>query len=843
MSVPEDTSSLGQRLDEELARAQAEAFLPNLQRWFRFAGVQPGEAVELQALGVEQRGWETTCFAFARSAEAAAILAADMQSDATGVYVIANQLNPAVASRATGGEWHRAKKGGSTTDADIQARRVIFIDLDARRPRGTSATDDEVAATHAVGVSVYALLAGIVGAAALAFAHSGNGRQIYIAVDDEPEGPELSSLVRGILTTLDTLFSNERVHIDPSVSDPKRLCPAFGSMKRKGAEGVKERPHRRTAFVCCEQVKRLGLDELRALLQQLKERVPPGDRQDSGAPATEPRRKEPPQKAKAPAAGQGHPAPDHRGGSAFARANAVSIQHILEWKQLMNGGHPVCPGCREADNGVAIVGNGLKCHHARCTAKGAPTRPGFRTPVDVVAEADGVVPSEAARRILEHFGYPPPRPRPDTDRDDGADWMSGLAWTSPKNGEPSLIACLQNAVTILKNVPEWEGVLGFDEFRCRVVKRRPPPWHRDDAPTTDELIGDWTDGDDARACNWLSRKWELRLGTNVVHEAIEVVGRGASFHPVREYFDTLTWDGVPRLDDMLSTHFGAERTQYARKTVRWWMISAVARVYQPGCKVDHALVLEGGQGKRKSAGLRALSPSDSWYFDSDIPIGDKDAYQLLRGRLIVEFQELDSLRNKDVALIKKFITGTTDIYRPSYGRNTVEIRRQCVFAGTVNESHYLRDTTGNRRFWPIAIGTIDVTRIVADRDQLWAEAYDAFHRGEPWWPETDEEVAMCSDQQAQRLEIDDWVSLIEGWFETWEKRGLARDVVSSAQILREALGFEDKDGRVRPWSMTDQHRVAAILRSLGWERRNRGPADDRGIRPWLYVRRAKPQPS
>ncbi len=150
-------------------------------------------------------------------------------------------------------------------------------------------------------------------------------------------------------------------------------------------------------------------------------------------------------------------------------------------------------------------------------------------------------------------------------------------------------------------------------------------------------------------------------------------------------------------------------------------------------------------------GLRALVPHDAWYFDSDLPIGDKDSFQLLRGRLIVEFQELDSLRNKDVALIKKFLTGTIDIFRPPYGRNTIEVPRQCVFAGTVNESHYLRDTTGNRRFWPVATRTIDVGRIVADRDQLWAEARDAFLRGEPWWPSTDQEVALCTEQQSQRL--------------------------------------------------------------------------------------------
>jgi putative DNA primase/helicase len=152
--------------------------------------------------------------------------------------------------------------------------------------------------------------------------------------------------------------------------------------------------------------------------------------------------------------------------------------------------------------------------------------------------------------------------------------------------------------------------------------------------------------------------------------------------------------------------FGAEPSPYVRKVGRWWLSSAVARVLRPGYKVDHALILEGGQGKRKSSGLRALVPNPLWFFDSDISIGDKDSYQLHAGRWILEFQELDSMARAEVTAIKKYLTGSVDVFRPSYGRSSVEIQRQCVFCGTVNESAYLRDSTGGCRFWPVKPKTV-----------------------------------------------------------------------------------------------------------------------------------------
>jgi len=187
-------------------------------------------------------------------------------------------------------------------------------------------------------------------------------------------------------------------------------------------------------------------------------------------------------------------------------------------------------------------------------------------------------------------------------------------------------------------------------------------------------------------------------------------------------------------------------------------------------------VLEGPQGIRKSTALRTLA--GEYFTDELADLGSKDAAMQTRGVWIIELSELDSLSHSEVARIKAFMSRTTDRFRPPYGMRLVESPRQCVFAGTVNHSTYLRDETGGRRFWPVACGRIDADAVARDRDQLWAEAEAKarFDAGSVWWMDTAELIQLASDQQVDRYEGDPWEEVIGPWVET-------RSSVSISEVL------------------------------------------------------------
>ena len=222
-----------------------------------------------------------------------------------------------------------------------------------------------------------------------------------------------------------------------------------------------------------------------------------------------------------------------------------------------------------------------------------------------------------------------------------------------------------------------------------------------------------------------------------VSRSVGAVAREITVHPVRDHLGALAWDGVPRIETWACRYLGAEDTAFNRSVGALWLISAVARIFRPGVKADHMLVLEGPQGARKSTALKILAGED-WFTDELPDLGSKDAAMHMQGVWIIEIAELDAIGKAEVSRIKAFLTRTTDRFRPPYGRYTIEVPRQCVFAGTVNPDTYLRDETGNRRFWPVRCGTIDIDALARDRDQLWAEAVARFRAGAIWWLETPE---------------------------------------------------------------------------------------------------------
>lgn len=392
-----DLPSLSAELLGALDAAQTEGLEPNVRRWLRFQGATQGEWIEAQALVVPDGKWTSNKFAHAGDAATLVKLLAQADTwNAPGIYVIANRIDPAVATRKPAGSWHVASKGEGTSDRDVRARAVFYIDIDVERPKGTSATDAQVLAAHERAVRVYAHLAELLGGrASLAFGHSGNGRALFIALDFPRETPEFRALVGGLLAALRALHQGDGIKIDVSVAEAKRLVPAWGTMKRKGAANLAAYPHRRTAILTPAKVVRVGQPALAQLLEALRQQLDDAQRADVDKAMGK----------KAARASKAGPRPTE-GPTPFDHAKEVPIDDVLAWLDLLNGADPICPGCGlSGDSSVAIVGNGLKCSHDRCAAKGVPGAPGFRTTIDVVMEARDVDAKEAVALMAERFGF------------------------------------------------------------------------------------------------------------------------------------------------------------------------------------------------------------------------------------------------------------------------------------------------------------------------------------------------------------------------------------------------------------------------------------------------------
>ena len=288
-----------------------------------------------------------------------------------------------------------------------------------------------------------------------------------------------------------------------------------------------------------------------------------------------------------------------------------------------------------------------------------------------------------------------------------------------------------------------------------------------------------------------------------------IAGENA-FHPVRDYLNGCTWDGVPRVETLLIDYLGAEDTPYTRAVTRKTLVAAVARIYRPGCKFDYMLTLRGRQGLGKSALIAKLG--GKWFSDTFSTMQGKEAYEQVLGVWIMEVGELAGMRKAEAETIKLYISKQADRFRPAYGRRLQEFPRQCIFIGTTNETEFLRDTTGNRRFWVVDT-PLDPKRSMwedltpATVQQIWGEAVDIFKRGEELFLPRDLE-AVAREVQASYEEENPRAGLVaeylerklpEGWedqdtttrrmwLETDAEGTIERTTVCAVEIWAEALG-------------------------------------------------------
>lgn len=365
------------------------------------------------------------------------------------------------------------------------------------------------------------------------------------------------------------------------------------------------------------------------------------------------------------------------------------------------------------------------------------------------------------------------------------EWKSTLIKrVDKKTGQIEYLCRAANFIKILENDANWKGRLRFDEFRQGITDRET----------------EWADHHLVELKAWLEETWIAgEVKTAVVREAVEAVAHHHAYHPVKEWLDGLQWDQTERIPTFFGDYCGVPINPYSSAVAHSLFVSAVARIYQPGCKVDTMVVLEGTQGIGKSKLVQALFGS-RWHCDITQEPGGLDFYQNLRGKWIGEFSELSAMGKADQNKIKQALTQTQDTYRASYGHYSRTYPRQFIFIGNTNKSEYLADETGARRYLPIECTEITPEAVEAIREQLWAEAVYRYRAGEKWWDIPDSER-----EQERRYQMDSWQELIQPWL-AGKTKVLINEVLSDALLIK-----ADRHDR------SAQIRVGNILRRLKWK--------------------------
>ncbi len=414
------------------------------------------------------------------------------------------------------------------------------------------------------------------------------------------------------------------------------------------------------------------------------------------------------------------------------------------------------------------------------------------------------------------------------------DWMA-LLEVSSTTGSPT--KTIDNILVILENDPLLKDKIVFEEFSNRVYALGELPWDSD----TSKRV--WTDNDDAGLRHYLEKVYRI-TGEKRIFDACSLSCRKHSFNAVKNYLDSLpAWDGVHRIDTLFCDYLGAEDSEYVRAATKKSLTAAVARVMRPGVKYDTMPILAGRQGLGKSTLLRILG--GQWFSDSLVVFEGKEACEMIQGVWINEIGELNGLNRAETDAVKQFLSKVEDIFREPYGRRTSIYPRRCVFFGTTNENEFLRDRTGNRRFWPIDCGVKPVVKNVftdlsAEVPQIWAEALVLWQLGEPLYLEGEALEASVkaqeahSEQNAKEGIIREFIGrhVPQGWYKRtirqrqifWQSefksddkedtRLMPRERICAAEIWCECFGADIKSMR-----RSDTAEINSILcRIEGWEK-------------------------
>jgi predicted P-loop ATPase len=411
------------------------------------------------------------------------------------------------------------------------------------------------------------------------------------------------------------------------------------------------------------------------------------------------------------------------------------------------------------------------------------------------------------------------------------DWMADLEY----DRKGAIKSTAKNIICIIENDPRLKGHLWHDLFSGFDLVKGGLPW--------DKKATQWGNRDDANLRIYLEENYGV-TGKDKIKDAKDAVFTRRRVHPIRDYLNSLTWDGTPRLDTLIVDYLGVEDTALNRAMTRKHFTAAVARVMNPGCKYDYCLIVTGAEGIGKSTLFSVMG--GEWFNDSLVTMEGKSGMEQARGGWVIELPELGSIKRSDVEQVKAYISRQDDTYRPAYGTVTEKHPRQCIFCGTTNETYFLKGDTGNRRFWVMAADADrrkhnDVKAdLMAERDQVWAEAVERWKEGEKLYLPADMETEARHRQAEYNDDADDPVKdmllayldmKLPGEWQTWDlKRRRAyitdpdpldqtgteeRTRVCAAEFICERLGRDMGDKEYKYLA----RKVGRLMDDLpGWER-------------------------
>lgn len=673
------------------------------------------------------------------------------------IYVTVNPVNPALLARN-----HNVFERGSfttTSDSEILKRRWFLVDLDPKRPVGISSTDGELDAAVNRAESIKDWLSSIGWPEPLE-AISGNGAHLMYRVD-EPNDDDTRTLFEYATKMLASIFSDDVVDVDTTVWNSSRIWKVYGTIAAKGSDSP-DRPHRVGALTRIPKDIQLvprGLLEnvARALLESKSDE--------------------------------------------FKDMTGEYIADMEKW--LFERGVKLTSGARPMYGNEGKKWSLARCpfneHHTTAMVGLVSNRPVFRC---LHNSCSAFRWKDFREKIDPNFKDP------DTIRVRLQEWADGSSDELDKELLESASRTGKKLDSILKglkkDVPRARFLVLEDALKAerrRFVKETigdnndkgnivglinrtkamqaegivPPYWTADydgrirvgeigdikaaKLSTTDEielLIKFHSLGD-----SWVK---QMHCGQVIQHIAHEY-----TVNPIRKYLKSYTWDGVERLTNWLPHYMGTLDNEYTQAIGRKWLISAVARGMEPGCQADHMLIFEGKQGIGKSQALRILG--GDYYTEFSRTLGGAgskhaDVVAVMSGKLILEMSELATLKKADMESLRSFLTTTVDDARLAYERDSRSYPRTCVTAGTTNDvgQAYIADKTGARRFWPThagEAGALKIDLLRQDRDQLWAEAVEAYDNGEDWYKVPGEIVA--AEQEKRQITVEDsdpWYGVI-----------------------------------------------------------------------------------
>lgn len=384
----------------------------------------------------------------------------------------------------------------------------------------------------------------------------------------------------------------------------------------------------------------------------------------------------------------------------------------------------------------------------------------------------------------------------------------------------------KNVYMFLDNHELFKDMITYNIFTDRLTIVRCPPW---DNPAT--FLPRNIKDTDYFGAEMELEEFGIKASAESCASAFRFIANENVINPPRDYFESLKWDGVKRLDKWLIYYLGCDEKKYEYHKIIGvkWMLGAVSRIYQPGCQFDNVLILEGPQGLRKTTVFRVLGTfhQENCFLEFSGDVNNKDSLLSMQGKVIVELSELATMDKSHAESLKSFITRTIDNYRPPYAKLDMARPRFFIFGATTNrteEDPYLIDTTGGRRYWPAKCTSIDIDSLERDKEQLWAEAVARYKDSETTWATAEEEKLLTFEQENREVE--------DGWIDKVADYLIGKSETTTAKVCEDAIRLTGRDlhtGTMR--------KAAACLKKLGWVRDKRRPRDEDGDRTSTWRRK------